>query len=138
MLFFLLYLCPALIMLWGWDAWKAAAPVLLCTIMLALQCGFFFQLAPTTGSGIVLNGIWGMIGFFGAGGILPVIFLPKSLTKVCGYLPAGICMELFEQIIAGKRGAGMQMIKTGILWCLLFGAGGQLIFYGKQWSKKRK
>ena len=112
--------------------------VLLCAAMLALQCGFFFQLAPTTSSGIVLNGIWGMAGFFGAGGILPAVFLPKAVTEICSVLPVGICMEILRRMLKGKQGAGGKMELYCLLWCLLFGVGGQLIFCGKQWSKKRK
>ena len=120
------------------DPGKTAVALVLCGAMLAMQCGFFFQLAPTTGSGIFLNGIWGLIGFFGAGGVLPTVFLPRNLAGVCSAFPAGICMEFFRQIISEKRGAEVQVIKCGILWCLFFGAGGQLLFYGRQWSKKRK
>ena len=120
------------------DFGKMAVPILFCIAMLAMQCSFFFQLAPTTGSGIWLNGIWGLVGFFGAGGVLPAVFLPKNLTGICSIFPAGICMEFFQQMIAAKGGAGWQMIKGSALWCLFFGAGGQLLFYGKQRSKKRK
>lgn len=137
-LFFLLYLVPALGLLCKINVAKGAASVLFCMVMLAMQCSFFFQLAPTTASGIVLNGVWALAGFFGAGGILPSVFLPKTLTGICSVLPAGICMELLLQVMTGKRNAGGNMMGLILLWCFLFGLGGQLVFCGKQWSKKRK
>lgn len=120
------------------DFSKMVIPALLCSVMLALQCSFFFQLAPTAGSGILLNGIWGLIGFFGAGGVLPTVFLPQNLVGICRGLPAGICMEVIRRVITGKGGAEGRMIKCSVLWCVLFGLGCQLLFYGKLWSKKRK
>lgn len=116
---------------------RESAAMLLCAVMLALQCGFFFELAPTVASGIVLNCVWGLTGFFGAGGILPIVFLPKAFVSVCGRLPAGICMELLLQAVGGKRGISGKTAGLCLLWCLLFGVGGQIIFCGKQWSKKR-
>ncbi len=152
MLFFLLYLLPTLVLFCGWEVGKEAELVLAgrtgvfgivvrvlpCIVMLAMQCSFFFQLAPTTSSGIILNGIWGLVGFFGAGGILPAIFLPGDVTGMCSVLPAGICMELFQQIITGKRGEGELNLQYSILWSIFFCVGGQLIFCGKQWSKRKK
>lgn len=120
------------------DFDRMVIPALLCSAVLALQCSFFFQLAPTAGSGILLNGIWGLIGFFGAGGVLPTVFLPQNLVGICRELPAGICMEFIRRVVTGKSGAGGQLAGPCILWCLLFGAGGQILFYGRQWSKKRK
>ena len=120
------------------DMGKMMVLLLLCSAMLALQCSFFFQLAPTAAGGIVCNGIWALAGFFGAGGVLPSVFLPKTVTGICGSLPAGICMELLLQMVAGKGNADGKTAGIMLLWCLLFGLGGQLIFYRKQWSKKRK
>lgn len=120
------------------DMGKMMVLLLLCSAMLALQCSFFFQLAPTAAGGIVCNGIWALAGFFGAGGVLPSVFLPKVVTGICGSLPAGICMELLLQMVTGKGNADGKMVGIMLLWCLLFGLGGQLIFYQKQWSKKRK
>mgnify|MGYP006865372423 CR=1 FL=1 len=120
------------------DMGKMMFLLLLCSAMLALQCSFFFQLAPTAAGGIVCNGIWALTGFFGAGGVLPSVFLPKTVTGVCGSLPAGICMELLLQMVTGKGNAGGKTAGIILLWCLLFGLGGQLVFYRKQWSKKRK
>jgi len=165
-LFFLLYLLPVPVLFWACEAGRAAesmlpgkadiyeaaelilsgradiygaaVPALLCAAMLAMQCSFFFQLAPTTGSGIVVSGIWSLAGFFGAGGILPAVFLPKSVTGICEILPAGICMELFQRIVTGSGGTGWQMTKCSILWCLFFGTGGQLIFHWRQRGKKKK
>lgn len=120
------------------DLGKMIALLLFCSAMLALQCSFFFQLAPTAAGGIVCNGIWALAGFFGAGGVLPSVFLPKAVTGVCGKLPAGICMELSLQMATGKGNAGGKTAGIILVWCLLFGLGGQLAFYRKQWSKKRK
>ena len=120
------------------DMGKMMFLLLLCSAMLALQCSFFFQLAPTAAGGIVCNGIWALAGFFGAGGVLPSVFLPKTVTGICGSLPAGICMELLLQMVTGKGNAGGKTAGIILLWCLLFGLGGQLVFYRKQWSKKRK
>ena len=120
------------------DMGKMMVLLLLCSAMLALQCSFFFQLAPTAAGGIICNGIWALAGFFGAGGVLPSVFLPKTVTGICGSLPAGICMELLLQMVAGKGNADGKTAGIMLLWCLLFGLGGQLIFYRKQWSKKRK
>lgn len=120
------------------DMGKMMVLLLLCSAMLALQCSFFFQLAPTAAGGIVCNGIWALAGFFGAGGVLPSVFLPKTVTGICGSLPAGICMELLLQMVTGKGNAGGKTAGIMLLWCLLFGLGGQLVFYRKQWSKKRK
>lgn len=114
-----------------------AAVLLLCAVMSALQSGFFFTLAPTTASGIVLNSIWGMAGFFGAGGVLPTVFLPKFLVKICNGLPAGICMELLRQA-SGKRRMGGKAAGLCLLWCLIFGMAGQIIFCGRQRYRKRK
>ena len=114
-----------------------AAAVLLCAVIAALQCSFFFTLAPTTASGIVLNSIWGMAGFFGAGGVLPAVFLPKFLVKLCNGLPAGICMELLRQAV-GKRNAGGKAAGLCLLWCVIFGMAGQLAFCGRQRRRKRK
>lgn len=120
------------------DMGKMTVLLLLCSAMLALQCSFFFQLAPTAAGGIVCNGIWALAGFFGAGGVLPSVFLPKVVTEICGNLPAGICMELLLQMVTGKGNAGGKTAGIILLWCLFFGLGGQLVFYRKQWSKKRK
>lgn len=120
------------------DMGKMMVLLLLCSAMLALQCSFFFQLAPTAAGGIVCNGIWALAGFFGAGGVLPSVFLPKTVTGICGSLPAGICMELLLQMVTGKGNADGKTAGIMLLWCLLFGLVGQLIFYRKQWSKKRK
>ncbi|MBD5550278.1 MAG: hypothetical protein HDQ96_03750 [Lachnospiraceae bacterium] len=134
-LFFMLYLIPVVLFLVQSKSIKAAIPLLLCGMMLSLQCGFFFELAPTAASGVVLNSIWGFAGFLGAGGVLPSVFLPKFLTGICDRLPAGICMELLLQNAAGKRGAGGNVVWRCLLWCLIFGISGQLVFYGKQRSK---
>lgn len=120
------------------DMGKMMVLLLLCSAMLALQCSFFFQLSPTAAGGIVCNGIWALAGFFGAGGVLPPVFLPKTVTGICGSLPAGICMELLLQMVTGKGNAGGKTAGIILSWCLLFGLGGQLVFYRKQWSKKRK
>lgn len=122
----------------GADMGKMVSLLLLCSAMLALQCGFFFQLAPTTASGIVCNGLWALVGFFGAGGILPSVFLPENVSGICSNLPAGICMKLLLQIVTGKGNAEGKTTGIILLWCLLFGLGGQLVFYRKQWGKKRK
>lgn len=120
------------------DMGKMMVLLLLCSAMLALQCSFFFQLAPTAAGGIVCNSIWALAGFFGAGGVLPSVFLPKTVTGICGSLPVGICMELLLQMVTGKGNTGGKTTGIILLWCLLFGLGGQLVFYRKQWSKKRK
>lgn len=151
-LFIGLYLAPVLLLAGAANMGEGKTPallstadmgemmvlLLLCSAMLALQCSFFFQLAPTAASGIVCNGIWVLAGFFGAGGVLPSVFLPKTVTGVCSNLPVGICMELLLQMVTGKGNAGGKTAGIILLWCLLFGLGGQLIFYRKQWSKKRK
>ena len=114
-----------------------AAVLLLCAVMSALQCSFFFTLAPTAASGIVLNSIWGMAGFFGAGGVLPTVFLPKFLVKICDALPAGICMELLRQA-TGKRSVDGKAVVLCLLWCVIFGMAGQMVFGGRQRYRKRK
>lgn len=137
-LYILWYLVPVLLLSVGLKSGDILVPGFFCAVMLALQCGFFFRLAPTTSGGIALSGIWGLTGFFGAGGVLPAVFLPKTLTEICGILPAGICMEFMRQFIVEKRGAGWRLTGIAFLWCLFFGAGEQLIFYAKQRSKKRR
>lgn len=136
-LFFFIYLVPALI-LCVMTKGASAAFILACAAMLALQCGFFFTLAPTTAGGIVLNSIWGLAGFFGAGGILPAVFLPKTLTDLCSVFPGGVCMELLLRVLTGKTGADGKAVGICLFWCLFFGAGGQFIFLKKERSKKRK
>ncbi|MEY8523266.1 ABC transporter permease [Lachnospiraceae bacterium 38-10] len=137
-LYILWYLVPVLLLSIGSKNGDAIIPGFFCAAMLALQCSFFFQLAPTPAGGIVLSVVWGLAGFFGAGGILPTVFLPKTLTQVCGVLPAGICMEVLLRLTTEKRGTGWRAAGITILWCLLFGLGGQLIFYTRQRSKMRR
>lgn len=137
-LYILWYLVPVLLLSVGLKNMDAIIPAFFCAAMLALQCSFFFQLAPTPSGGIVLSGVWGLVGFFGAGGVLPTVFLPRMLTKVCSVLPAGICMELLRQLVTEKRGMGWRMTGIVFLWCLVFGVGGQIIFYTEQWSRRRK
>lgn len=123
------------IVIWGDAGGNAAAMLLsgvLCAGMLALQGSFFFELAPTMAAGTVLNVIWGLAGFLGAGGILPAVFLPETVTEICGRLPAGICMRWLMRGVAGKEGADWGMTGLCLLWCLLFGAAGQLVFWAKQ------
>lgn len=134
-LYIALYLIPALLLSVGMRNIKMVVPVLICSVMLSLQCSFFFELAPSVASGVILNSIWGLAVFLGAGGMLPAVFLPEFLTKVCGRLPAGICLELLLQSMAGKRSAGGGVIEFGLLWCLVFGVLGQLVFCGKQRNK---
>lgn len=135
-LFFALYLILwAAFMIWRGSI-KTAVPLLLCCFMVSLQCGFFFELAPTAASGVVLNCIWGFAGFVGAGGMLPTVFLPKGLTEACGRLPVGICMELLRQSVAGGKGAGGNSVWLCVLWCVIFGILGQAAFYARQWTKK--
>ncbi len=116
----------------------STAIILLCAAMAALQCGFFFELAPTAAGGIALNSIWSLTGFFGAGGILPAVFLPEALTEVCSHLPAGLCMEALRQMVGGARRASGGIAANCLFWCLFFGVGGQLVFCGRQWSKGRR
>lgn len=104
----------------------------LCMAMLALQCSFFFEAAPTTAGGILLNVVWGLAGFFGAGGVLPSVFLPGIVTEICGRLPVGICMEWLMRGMAGNRGTIGEMAGMCLFWCLFFGAAGQLAFGGSQ------
>ena len=47
-------------------------------------------------------------------------------------------LEMMREIGAGKRSAGCQGTEIALLWCLFFVAGGQLVFYVRQWSKKRR
>lgn len=137
-LYIIWYLVPVLLLSLAWKSGDAIIPGFFCAAMLALQCSFFFQFAPTPAGGIALSGVWGLAGFFGAGGVLPAVFLPKTLTGVCDILPAGVCMELMREAAAGKRGAGRQGTGIALLWCLFFGAGAQLIFCARQRSKKRR
>lgn len=137
-LYILWYLVPMLLLSVGSKNWDAIIPGFFCASMLALQCSFFLQLSPAPAGGMALSGIWGLIGFFGAGGVLPTVFLPKMLTEVCSVFPAGICMEFLRRLITEKRGAGRQDTGNTILWCVFFGLGGQLIFYTRQRSKMRR
>lgn len=107
-------------------------PGVFCAAMLALQTSFLFEAAPTTGGGILLNVVAGLLGFFGAGGILPPVFLPKAVTDVCGRLPVGICLEWLLRNIAGNGGSDGKMVGFCVLWCLVFGAAGQFVFCAKQ------
>lgn len=134
-LYMVLYLVPVLILAAGAKNIGWAITALLCGAMLSLQCSFFFELAPGTASGLVLNCIWGFAAFLGAGGVLPAVFLPEFLTDVCSRLPAGICLEMLLQNAAGKWGAGGWSAGLCLLWCLIFGLLGQLIFYRKQRSR---
>lgn len=131
-LFFLWYLVPFLVlMIWMKDA-RLLFPALICSIMLTVQYSFFFEAVPTVAAGTVLSVIWGLTGFFGAGGVLPAVFLPETLTEICGRLPAGICLKLLLEIAAGKRGAGGKMMGFGFLWCVVFGLAGQLVSLVRQ------
>lgn len=121
------YFLPSLcLILWKGRA-EAMPPVLILSVMMSLQCSFFFQLAQAVSGGMALNGIWGLAGFFGAGGILPAVFLPQSLVHIAGKLPAGVCMEILLQIVSGKMNISGKTMGAALIWCLLFGAGGLLI-----------
>lgn len=131
-LFFLWYLLPFLMcMIWSKNA-ELLMPVLLCSVMLTMQYDFFFEAAPTAAAGTVLSIIWGLAGFFGAGGVLPAVFLPETLTEICGRLPAGICLKLLLEIVARKRGADGKMMGLGLMWCVVFGVAGQLVSLVRQ------
>lgn len=117
---------------------QAVLPLFLLCVMVGLQCCFFFQLAPTVSSGIFLNSVWAIAGFFGAGGILPAVFLPAGVTNISGKLPAGICMKQLLQMAAGRRSMDRGTMTACLLWCLFFGLGGQLVFWRETWSVKRK
>ena len=138
MLYIVLYLTPALLLSVGMRNVKMTVPVLLCSVMMSLQCSFFFELAPGTASGLVLNCIWGFAVFLGAGGVLPAVFLPKFLAGICSRLPAGICLEMLLQNMAGKSGMSGEKAGWCLLWCLVFGILGQLVFYRKQRSRLGK
>lgn len=138
LLFFMLYLAPILLLSVGTKSIKAAISLLFCGMMLSLQCCFFFELAPTVASGMVMNSVWGFAGFLGAGGMMPAVFLPKLLIEICSRLPAGICLEIFLQSVDGRKGSGGKAIGLCLLWCLIFGTAGQLVFCGKQRRKVRK
>lgn len=116
----------------GGNLAAALSAGILCAGMLALQGSFFFELAPTMAAGTALNVIWGLAGFLGAGGLLPSVFLPESVTELCGRLPVGICMKWLMQSMAGKEGAAWGMTGICLFWCLIFGAAGQLVFLIKQ------
>lgn len=131
-LFFLWYLAPFLVLMILVKDEGLLIPGLLCGVMLTMQYSFFFEAAPTVVAGVIMSVVWGLVGFFGAGGFLPAVFLPGSLTEICGRLPGGICMEVILQSIAGGNGTGGKFIGYGFLWCLIFGAAGQLVFSGKQ------
>ena len=131
-LFFLWYLAPFLVLMILVKDAGLLIPGLLCGVMLTMQYSFFFEAAPTVVAGVIMSVVWGLVGFFGAGGFLPTVFLPGSLTEICGRLPGGICMEVILQSIAGGNGIGGRFIVYGFLWCLIFGAAGQLVFCGKQ------
>lgn len=131
-LFFLWYLIPFLaLMIWAKDAGLLPF-VLTCSIMLTMQCGFFFEVSPTAAAGTMLCVVWGLVGLFGAGGVLPTVFLPETLTEICGRLPAGICLKLLLEIVAGKRGADGKMMGLGLMWCVVFGVAGQLVSLARQ------
>lgn len=134
-LYIALYLIPVFALTVSAKDIKMAVPALLCAVMLSLQCSFFFELAPSAASGVIVNCVWGFAAFLGAGGMLPPVFMPKFVTEICGRLPAGICLELLLQRAAGKRSAGGDMAGLCLLWCLLFGVLGQLVFCGKQRSR---
>lgn len=134
-LYILWYLIPVLALTVASKETEMAVPALLCGVMLSLQCSFFFELAPSAASGVVVNCIWGFAAFLGAGGMLPAVFLPEFLTKACGGLPAGICLELSLQCAAGKRSADGSMMGLCLLWCMIFGALGQFVFWKKQRSR---
>lgn len=134
-LFFVWYLIPSLALAVGLKSLGAVIPLLLCGMMLSLQCGFFFEAAPTTASGTVLNGIWGIVCFLGAGGGLPSVFLPRSVTGVCGRLPAGICMEILLTNVVDRRGTGAATAGSCLLWCLFFGLSTQFLFQMRQRSR---
>ncbi len=101
-MFYLPYLLLVFIMILWMKKVGIVLPFLFLSIMLSLQCSFFFQLAPTAAGGIVFNGIWGLISFFIAGGMLPSVFLPHGLTDIGNKLPAGICMKMLLDMITGK------------------------------------
>lgn len=101
---------------------------ILCAVMLALQSSFFFEIVPTTAGGIALNAVFGFLEFFGAGGILPPVFLPRAMTELCGRLPGGICMEWMLRNIAGNGKMDGKMVGGCLLWCLIFGTAGVLVF----------
>ncbi len=131
-LFFLWYLAPFLVLMILVKDAGLLIPGLLCGVMLTMQYSFFFEAAPTVVAGVLMSVVWGLVGFFGAGGFLPAVFLPGSLTEICGRLPGGICMEVILQSIAGGNGIGGKFIGYGLLWCLIFGVAGQLVFCRKQ------
>lgn len=108
------------------------APGVLCVAMLALRSSFFFEIAPTTAGGILFNVVLGLLGFFGAGGILPPVFLPRTVTEICDKLPVGLCMDWMLQNTAGGGGAGGRMVGPCLFWCLIFGVAGQAAFCAKQ------
>lgn len=131
-LFFLWYLILFLaLMIWAKDAGLLPF-VLTCSIMLTMQCGFFFEVSPTAAAGTMLCVVWGLVGLFGAGGVLPAVFLPETLTEICGRLPAGICLKLLLEIVARKRGADGKMLGFCLLWCVVFGVAGQLVSLVRQ------
>lgn len=131
-LFFLWYLIPFLVLMILVKDAGLLIPGLLCGIMLTMQYSFFFEVAPTVAAGMIMSVVWGLAGFFSAGGILPAVFLPKALTEAGGRLPAGICMEVLLQSIGGGNRTGGELIGYGLLWCLIFGMAGQLVFCRKQ------
>lgn len=129
-LYILWYLGPLLMAVIAGSIGRSRAEGALFSVLLAamlsLQSSFFFELAPSAAGGAILNCIWGLAGFFGAGGILPAVFLPGFVTKVCDKLPAGICMGSLLQSAGGSE------IRLCLLWCLIFAVAGQLVFCGKQ------
>lgn len=130
--FFLPYLIPASVIFFRFGKAEMLLPVLVLAVMFSLQCAFFFQIAPTVSVGIVLNSIWGIAGFFSAGGMLPAVFLPKVLYDFGNRLPAGLCMELLRQAAAGKFYGNGKITGVCLLWCLLFGAGSRFALSVRQ------
>ncbi len=126
--FYLPYLLLVVIMILWMKKVGIVLPFLFLSIMLSLQCSFFFQLAPTAAGGIVFNGIWGIISFFVAGGMLPSVFLPHGLTDIGDKLPAGICMKMLLNMVTGKTVADGKLIGACLLWSVFFGGGGYLLF----------
>lgn len=129
-LYILWYLAPVFIPVIAGNIGKSRAEGVLFGVLLAamlsLQSSFFFEITPTAAGGVVCNSIWGLVGFFGAGGILPAVFLPDFVTKVCDKLPVGICMGMLLQRAGGSE------IRLCLLWCLFFAVAGQFVFYHKQ------
>lgn len=127
--FFLPYLAAFLgVLLWKQDM-KILPMLFLATLLAALQCYFLFSLMPVFSGGIFLNGIFAAAGFFGAGGVLPTVFLPEGLTAFCAKLPPGILLSVFLQISTGRNRMNGSLVLAGLLWCIFFMLGGQVLYH---------